>query len=64
MTQTGSQSCGDLVGFQFNDEQQAVLFAPASGDVMVCAVTDWQDLLINPHASLSPALRAMDLFPG
>lgn len=64
MTLTGSQRCGDLTGFQFVGEQQVVLFAPESGDVMVCALTEWQDLLENPHASLSPSLRAMGLFPG
>lgn len=64
MTQTGSQHCGDVVGFHFVGEPQVVLFAPAAGDVMVCSLADWQDLLNNPHASLSPALRARDIFPG
>lgn len=64
MTPTASQRCGDVVGFQFVGEQQVVLFAPESGDVMVCSLPDWHDFLINPNASLSPALRAMGLFPG
>lgn len=64
MTPSGGQRCGDVVGFQFAGEQQVVLFAPESGDVMVCTLTDWQNLLIDPHASLSPPLRVMGLFPG
>lgn len=64
MTPTVSHRFGDLVGLHFAGEQQVVLFAPESGDVMVCALTDWQDLLNNPLATLGSSLRAMNLFPG
>lgn len=35
---------GDVIGATFNDESEAVLFMPHSGDVMICAATDWLDL--------------------
>ena len=59
----GAQRCGDIVGFQFPGEQQVVLFVPGSGDVALCASADWQDLLKDPHSSLSSSLRALDIFP-
>lgn len=61
MAQIVGQHRGDVVGFQFPGEQQIVLFAPESGDVMSCPIADWQGMTINPHSSLITALRALNL---
>lgn len=64
MEYSGAQRCGDIVGFQFPGEQQVVLFSPGSGDVILCARAEWQDLLKNPNSSLNLSLRALDILPG
>lgn len=63
MEYSGEQRCGDAVGFQFAGERQVVLFAPGSGDVILCASAEWQDLLKDPNSLLGSSLRALDISP-
>jgi hypothetical protein len=47
-------ACGDILGVAFDGEDEAVLFAPHSGDVLISEVAQWR-ALITPSLTESPA---------
>ena len=54
----------DLTGVQFAGEDEAVLFAASSGDVLRCAAKDWGQFLLqptDPPAALQTALSNLGL---
>jgi hypothetical protein len=61
---------GDVFGVVFPDEQEAVLFVPNAGDVLLCTVREWSDIKEAPVSgpvdptSSSGALRPMLLGLG
>ena len=38
-------ACGDILGVAFDGEDEAVLFAPHSGDVLISEVAQWRELI-------------------
>lgn len=50
---------GDVVGVQFSQEEEVALFIPSSGDVLLCAASQWSHLkgtqLVSPTGSFSAA---------
>jgi len=59
-------ACGDVVGVVFDGEDEAVLFVPNSGDVLISALAQWQRLIghateAGPEQSASDAIHLADL---
>ena len=55
---------GDVVGVQFSQEEEVILFMPGSGDVLLCSRKQWQRLNENftPASDLESALLGLGAF--
>lgn len=51
---------GDVIGAAFENEDEAVLFMPNAGDIMICAAAEWLNLT-NGTCSCSPSDVAANL---
>ena len=54
---------GDILGVAFDGEDEAVLFAPHSGDVLISEIGQWREL-IAPRANHSVAAVDHALSPA
>lgn len=48
---------GDVVGIQYPDEDEVVLYIPGSGDVLLCSADQWHRLKEAPAVGFSDALN-------
>ncbi|MER2514789.1 MAG: hypothetical protein ABTQ25_20660 [Nitrosomonas ureae] len=47
------EQSGDVTSARFADETQVVLFSSHSGEVLMCGVIEWENLMYEPSDSVS-----------